>query len=198
MAEEYATTTQTETEAAETNSGTLNKGGPDYDAIFAKLDAILDKRADGLARSALKDNGISEEEAREIAAAYRAHKAGAEKSAAESLTALRTENADLKAQIMQSRIQTEVRRAAASQGVGAEMVPYLMRLGDFAGAVNAKGELSAEKISEAVQKVLTDLPALKADKRGGGVVAIGGNGSQDPAQAESDKMRRWFGLSPQK
>ena len=100
--------------------------------------------------------------------------------------------------MMQSRIQTEVRRAAASQGVGAEMVPYLMRLGDFAGAVNAKGELSAEKISEAVQKVLTDLPALKADKSGGGVVAIGGNGSQDPAQAESDKMRRWFGLSPQK
>ena len=33
---------------------------PNYDEIFSKLDAILDKRSEGLAKSALKDNGIEE------------------------------------------------------------------------------------------------------------------------------------------
>lgn len=33
---------------------------PNYDEIFSKLDAILDKRANGLAKSALKDNGVEE------------------------------------------------------------------------------------------------------------------------------------------
>ena len=35
---------------------------PNYDEIFSKLDAILDKRSEGLAKSALKDNGIEESE----------------------------------------------------------------------------------------------------------------------------------------
>ena len=43
---------------------------PNYDEIFQKLDAILDKRSDGLAKSALKDNGINESEISEIVTAY--------------------------------------------------------------------------------------------------------------------------------
>lgn len=35
---------------------------PNYDEIFSKLDSILDKRADGLAKFALKDNGVEESE----------------------------------------------------------------------------------------------------------------------------------------
>ena len=45
-----------------------------YDEIFSKLDAILDKRADGLAKSALKDNGVEESEAADIVKAYREQK----------------------------------------------------------------------------------------------------------------------------
>ena len=40
---------------------------PNYDEIFSKLDAILDKRADGLAKSALKDNGVEEKIISDIA-----------------------------------------------------------------------------------------------------------------------------------
>lgn len=43
---------------------------PDYTALFEKLDAILDKRSAGIAKSALKDNGIEDAEAAEIVTAY--------------------------------------------------------------------------------------------------------------------------------
>ena len=47
-------------------TSTQEPATPDYDEIFDKLDAILDKRQDGLAKSALKDNGIDESEIADI------------------------------------------------------------------------------------------------------------------------------------
>lgn len=73
-----------------------SEGKADYDAIFAKLDAILDKRSDGIARSALKDNGIAEDEVKEIVAAYRQQKAGNAQKQSETITALEAENQTLK------------------------------------------------------------------------------------------------------
>ena len=61
---------------------------PNYDAIFAKLDAILDKRSDGIGRRALVDNGIAEAEAKEIVAAYRQQKGAAAQRKAEAMSAL--------------------------------------------------------------------------------------------------------------
>lgn len=67
MAEEQ---NQQQTSAQQAQTGQQGSA-PDYTALFDKLDAILDKRSDGIARSALKDNGIAEDEAREIVTAYR-------------------------------------------------------------------------------------------------------------------------------
>lgn len=63
MAEETTTQTtqagnQSGQQPTESAGGTPAPGGtaPDYTAFFAQLDAVLDKRSAGIARSALTDN----------------------------------------------------------------------------------------------------------------------------------------------
>ena len=70
MAEQNQNTTQQNTQQGTGGS----QQTPNYDEIFSKLDAILDKRSDGLAKSALKDNGVDEGEIADIVKAYRDQK----------------------------------------------------------------------------------------------------------------------------
>lgn len=176
-----------------------NESKTDYDAIFAKLDAILDKRSDGIARSALKDNGIAEDEVKEIVAAYRQQKAGNAQKQSETITTLQAENQTLKEQLLQGRIQAEAMAQAATLQVAPDTVPYLLKLADLSSAMDEKGEISKDAVAEALNKVLADIPALKQTKeQAKGFIPIGGDG-QDRQSAEQDnKMRGWFGLPAKK
>lgn len=193
------TTTQTEPTTEPEQATQPGGEQPNYDAIFAKLDAILDKRSDGIARSALKDNGIAEDEVKEIVAAYRQQKGQAAQRQAEAMSALEAENAKLKDQMLESRLQTEAMSQAGTLGVAAETMPYLLRLADLSGAVDDRGEIQPEAVTEALNKVLTDIPALKQNKeQARGFVLVGGDGKDRQSAEADDRMRGWFGLSPKK
>lgn len=172
---------------------------PDYDAIFQKLDSILDKRSDGIAKSALRDNGIADDEIKEIVAAYRQQKAGAAQRQTDALAALQTENEQLKAQMLESRLTAEATAQAGALGVAPETVPYLLRLADLSGAVDEKGKINKELVTEVLNKVLTDVPALKPQNtQSKGFVPIGGAGKDPQGATEDARMRGWFGLPPKK
>lgn len=196
---EPTTTTQTTPTTEQKAIAQTGDEQTNYDAIFAKLDAILDKRSDGIARSALKDNGIAEDEVKEIVAAYRQQKGAAAQRQMEAMSTLEAENAQLKAQMLENRLQTEAMRQAGTLGVAAETLPYLLRLADLSGAVDDKGEISTEAVTEALNKVLTDIPALKQnEEQARGFVLVGGDGKDRKDAEADDRMRGWFGLTPQK
>lgn len=166
-----------------------NSNTPDYAALFDKLDAIL--------RSALKDNGIAEEEAREIVAAYRQQKAGAAQQQSQAFSQLQQENQQLKAQMLRSQLEAEAMAQAGSLNVAPETVPYLIRLADLSGAVDGKGSISKDAVNAALNQVLEDIPALKqqAGQRRG-FVPVGGSGTDPQSAAREDRMRAWFNLPP--
>lgn len=175
------------------------QGNTDYSALFEKLDAILDKRSDGIARSALKDNGIAEEEAREIVNAYRQQKAGAARQQSQTLSALQQENQQLKARMLQSQLNAEAMEQAGKLNVAPETVPYLIRLADLSGAVDDKGAINKETVAAALGQVLEDIPALKKQTgQSRGFVPIGGDGTDQQTAQQEARMRSFFGLSPKK
>lgn len=203
MANEPTTQTTPPTEPTPPQGGQAGQQGnsntPDYAALFDKLDAILDKRSDGIARSALKDNGIGEDEAREIVSAYRQQKAGAAQRQSQTLAALQQENQQLKARMIQSQLSAEAMAQAGSLNVAPETVPYLIRLADLSGAVDEQGAVNKEAVTQALTQVLTDLPALKRQEtQQRGFVPVGGDGGDRPSDSQEDRMRGWFGLSPKK
>ena len=170
---------------------------PNYDEIFSKLDAILDKRADGLAKSALKDNGIEESEIADIVKAYREQKQNKASEQANALTQANQTIADLKKQISNKAVDEAMSAAALEAGVDAKQLQYAIRLAARDGVRGEDGAVITEKVKEAINKVLEDVPALKASAGANGgfqqVGAKGGDGA-GPNDDADKKLRSYFGL----
>lgn len=174
-------------------------GNPDYTAFFAQLDAVLDKRSAGIARSALTDNGVSKDEAHAIVEAYRQHRAGVAQQQAQATADLEAENQRLRGLIAQGRIEAAAAAQAQTLGVDAATVPYLLKLADLSGAevVDAQGNVNTQALTEALSKVIADLPGLKSQSKGSGFVPVGSDGGNAGPNSD-DRMRAWFGLGPKK
>lgn len=185
--------------AEQTNQTTTNEQqtAPNYDEIFNKLDAILDKRADGLAKSALKDNGIDEAEIADIVKAYREQKQSKASEQATALSDAQKQISDLQKQISDKAIDEAFSTEALALGIEAKQLPYIARLADKGDVLGADGKPDAEKVKAAINKVLEDVPALKLSENvNKGFQPIGnktgeGAGSGDDAEK---KLRSYFGL----
>ena len=173
------------------------QNAPNYDELFAKLDAILEKRSDGLAKSALKDNGIDESEAAEIAKAYREQKQAKANEQTTALSDAQKQIQDLQKQIADRAIDDAFNAAALELGVDAKQLPYVSRLASRDDILGADSKPDADKVKAAINKVLEDVPALKASANANqGFVTVGAKttdsaGSGDDAEK---KMRSYFGL----
>lgn len=172
-------------------------GAVNYDEVFAKLDSILDKRADGLTKSALKDNGIDEAEVADIVKAYREHKQAKANEQSTALNDAQSEITQLKQQIADRDLSDAFTAAATELGIDPANIPYVTKLADRSTAMGADGKIDAEKVKEAVNKVLTDVPAFKASASANkGFVPVGakaGEGANSADDAEK-KLRSYFGL----
>jgi hypothetical protein len=170
---------------------------PNYDEIFSKLDAILDKRSEGLAKSALKDNGIEESEIADIVKAYREQKQTKANEQATALTEAQKTIADLQKQIADKTLDDAFSTAAIELGVDAKQVPYVSRLAVRDGVLGSDNQPDIEKVKAAINKVLEDVPALKASANANkGFVPVGaktGDGAGSGEDAER-KLRSYFGL----
>ncbi len=188
-----AETTTTNT----TNEPQTPPAAPNYDEIFNKLDAILDKRADGLAKSALKDNGVEESEIADIVKAYREQKQTKANEQATALSDAQKTIADLQKQIADRALDDAFSTAALELGIEAKQVPYVSRLAARDDVLGADKQPDIEKIKAAINKVLEDVPALKTSANANkGFVSVGaksgeGAGSGDDAEK---KLRSYFGL----
>lgn len=99
-------------------------------------------------------------------------------------------NAKLMAEVNQSATLEAVK-----QGVDIATVPYVLKIADFSKAVT-DGKVNAEKLTEAVKKVLDDIPALKGKpvENGTGVKKIGGdgNGTSDGTKPKANvPTKKW-------
>lgn len=170
---------------------------PNYDEIFNKLDAILEKRTDGLAKSALKDNGIEESEIADIVKAYREQKQSKASEQATALSDAQKTIADLQKQIADRTLDDAFSAAALELGVDTKQVAYVSRLASREDVLGANNQPDIEKVKASINKVLEDIPALKASANANkGFVPVGaktgeGAGSDDDAQK---KLRAYFGL----
>jgi hypothetical protein len=179
------------------NEQTPPATAPNYDEIFAKLDAILDKRSEGLAKSALKDNGVEESEIADIVKAYREQKQTKANEQATALSEAQRTIADLQKQIADKTLDDAFSTAAIELGVDAKQVPYVSRLAARDGMLGEDNKPDIEKVKAAINKVLEDVPALKASSNANkGFVPVGaksGDGAGSGEDAER-KLRSYFGL----
>lgn len=162
----------------------------DYDKLAQALERGTQQEQNAIMKSFFDQEGVSEEDAKRLIADFKAQQAAKQ-------TDLQKENEQLKAQILQGKVDTEISKAASELGIAAANLPYVKRLADMTGATNDKGEVDAKKIKEALEKVLTDIPALKtsADDGNDKGFQVGGKGSNtDKADEAEKRLRAAFGL----
>lgn len=170
--EQNATNVQPQAQNTNVASGSVN-----YDEIFKKLDNILDKRSEGIAKSALKDNGYEDAEMKDILTQYRASKQAKASEADNTITTLKNENAELKSTIREERLNNEISTQAKSLNVDEKTVPYLVKIADLSKCFDDKGNVSAEEVKKALEQVLNDVPGLKSEDKGTAGVQVGANTS---------------------
>ena len=159
------------------NVGNAQNTNANYDEIFNKLDSIVAKRMEGITKSALKDNGYEDAEMKDILSQYRASKEAKNQEAANQLSALQTENAQLKATMREKDLNNEALTQARSLDVDDKTVPYLIKLADLNNCIDDKGNVDGAKVKTALEKVLSDVPNLKKAKEGTTGVTVGADTS---------------------
>lgn len=102
----------------------------------------------------------------------------------------------LEKELTLSRVGNMLHEQAASLGIDSAAVPYIVKLADLSDVLDDSGAPDSGKIKAAVDKVLSDIPALKAArKEKTGFVPIGSdNANSELSAPEDEKLRRAFGL----
>lgn len=153
---------------------TNTNAGIDYDKIQAIVDGRNAKTEDSILKSYFHQQGLSEEEMKTAIVDFKNNKAQREKEANENSLNLQNENASLKAQVLEMQINQVANQCALELGVDAKTIPYLIKMVDLKSTVNDKGEVVKDEVTNALTKVLEDLPQLKPqNSQNKGFVKVG-------------------------
>lgn len=188
----------------EGNANSDNKGGTDAQGggnssktyTQEEVNRFVTEREERAAKAALKDfyqkQGLTESEANQAIKTFLDEK---KKNSPEALNGqLSQQLAETQKELVKERLHNVAEKAARTLGADEKSIDYIVRLTDFTDSVN-DGEISVEKVTEAVKKVMDDIPAFKKAENESGV-KVGGDGEQkdksdkDKTQQNTPK-RRW-------
>lgn len=162
----------------------------DYDKLASLITGKQSVTEDTVLKSYFKEQGLSADEMKQAIGAFKEQKAKNTPDIAKIQSEVESaNNAKLTAEVNQSATLEAVK-----QGVDVASIPYVLKMADFS-AVSTDGKINSEKLTEAVKKVLDDIPALKktADNSAG-VQKIGGdgNGTSDGTKPNSSvPTKKW-------
>ena len=173
--------------------GQQNQTAPAFD--YDKLAGIINgkQRADEetILKNYFKNQGLSSDEMKQAIAAFKDQKAKKTPDVGKLQSDLSTAQSDL----VKERLNTAAMKEALKQGVPMESVDYLLRMADLNNVTDENGKVKEDAITEAVKKVLEDVPALKGTRQSGGngFNRIGGDGTQSDG-VDDDMLRGIFGV----
>lgn len=127
----------------------------DYEKLASVIEGKKAVAEDTVLKNYFKKQGLSREEMENAIGAYKKQKQESEP------------NPDaLQAQQLAvfSEIEKEGVLLGVEMGLDVKTIPYVMKLADTS-AVVAEGKVDADKLKEAINKVLEDVPALKSGKK---------------------------------
>ena len=152
----------------------------DYEKMAEAINKRTSQTADSVLKGYLKQQGLTGEELNQAVNTFKQQKAAAEQNAIQEQENMKLENQKLKAQILNSNIDSKLSTLAAAEGISADKIPFLAKLIDRDGLADEKGNILEDKIKEAMEAVIKAFPDFK------GSVQQKNNGFQQIGSAGSD------------
>ena len=160
------------------NTAVQSSNAIDYDKIQSMIDTRNQRNEQSILKSYFQQQGLSEEEAKQAMDSFKSQREENNKKQVEDNKNLLDRATKAENELMQSRIENIAYIQSQELGVDIKTLPYLTKLADFSNVKNEKGEIVPEKVKEALNKVLTDVPSLKSEKNGETVgVKVGADAS---------------------
>ena len=164
----------------------------DYDKLAQLISGKQAATEDSLLKGYFKQQGLSQQEAEQAIAAFKAEKAKNQPD----VGALQTQLTQAQAAAQQAQIQAAATMEAVSLGIDAKSLPYILKLADFSQAIGQDGKINNETVNNALKKVLEDVPALKPQTAGTtGFVQVGAaSGNAGAGQAQQATQTQQTGV----
>lgn len=166
---------------------------------YGKIEEIINKRSsktqDNVLVGYLKQQGLSGEELDQAVANFKQQKQQAAIKAQEEQENMRIENQKLKAQILNSNIDSKLASLAAAEGVKADKIPFLAKLIEREGLSDEQGNVLEDKVKEAMNNVIKAFPDFKGtEQQNNGFQQIGSGGNNQNTNSIDEKLDAIFGV----
>lgn len=132
----------------------------DYEKLASVIEGKKAVAEDTVLKNYFKKQGLSKEEMDSAIGAFKKQKQESEPDP----TALQAQVVQAQQLAVFSEIEKEGVLLGVEMGLDVKTIPYVMKLADTS-AVVAEGKVDADKLKEAINKVLEDVPALKSGKK---------------------------------
>lgn len=191
---------QTEPQGGNQNNGNGQNGGQgaqappqiDYDKIAQLVAGKQAVTEDSVLKGYFKQQGLSKEEMEQAINDFKQQKA----ANTPDVQALQQQSQQAQAAMLQSQIENKALLMHQELGVDISTIPLLMKLADLSQVVT-DGTIGDEKLKEALNKVLEDVPQFKvqnqAQSQGFRQVGAGQSNAGAGSSGESKPMasKRW-------
>ena len=135
------------------NSNPSNDWKSSLDKIFDKLDSIMDNKSNGVAKSALRDNGFEDEEIKNIVKQWKEDKQNKSQENITKMNDLTTQINQLNEQLRIEKVNNQAFLCGLDLGLDQKTIPYVVKLADLTKVTDEKGEISIENIKTAMRLV---------------------------------------------
>ena len=184
--------------AINTQASNDGKSVIDYDKIQSMIDKGVQQKENAILKSYFEQQGMSEDEIKTAIGDYKSKKQTQAQAQAGELTKLQNANTELQSWLTNELLSKQAFNDCLDLGVDKNTIPYVIKSADFKDAIDDKGEIKADKVREAVEQVLKDVPAFKGTSNDDKGIKFGVSGEQDDATEQENALRKAFGLSPKK
>lgn len=165
----------------------------DYDKIQKMLDGTLAAKEDTALKAYFKQQGLSQQEVEQAIETFKTQKAANQPN----VEALQQQTTAAQQAALSATIERDAYMMSGELGVDNKTMSYMLRMADLS-AVTDNGKVLQDKLKEALNKVLEEIPQLKpqADAQQSGFRQIGvGNQQQStPAKVTNQNAvpaKRW-------
>lgn len=172
--------------------------GIDYDKLASILDGRQRATEESVLKGYFKEQGLTGEEMAQAIKAFKDSQAAKQPDVSgmqASIAQLQQDIAAAQQAATRAKVENAVIIEATKLGIDPKAMPYLTRMADLTDVGDGKGNISPEKVAQALGKVLDDLPALKPSAVQQAGFRIGGEGGKsEPAPADDKALRAAFGV----
>ena len=170
-----------------------NNNAIDYEKIQAIVEGRNAKTEDSILKSYFQQQGLSADEMKTAIEDFKTTKAQKAQQASLNEQKIQNENATLRAQIQQMKVNEVANKCALEIGVDPKTIPDLIRMADLTGAVGQDGKISEEAVKTAFNSVLEALPQLKGSSQqdNTGFQKIGGENNNKTPDIQ-DRLKEIF------